>query len=291
MPSSLRLSPWLAALVCLTFAAGCTQLDLRQPLAAILPAGDKPQPPTKVVAVWTDALAQHPAKRATRGFGGRLMFFGRDPGETVRVDGTLVVYAFEGKKGKAKPDRKYVFKPEQFVNHYSESKLGHSYSVWIPWDEAGGSQQDVALVCRFDPVEGAPVVSEQALVTLPGLPQSIDAQDTPRASHVEYVGSKREPVQPAAHHAATADGDGRAQGDENQAGAMKTATIRISPQFGRLSPVARSRSGGASAMAQARSTEAAAHSGGGEAAGNPTATVLSAAAVQGSATPPPSTDY
>ena len=264
---------------------GCSQLDLRKPIASILPSGDKPQAPTKVVAVWTDAVAQHPAKRASRGFGGRLMFFGRDPSESVRVDGTLVVYAFEGRKGEAKPDRKYVFKPEQFVNHYSESKLGHSYSVWIPWDEAGGPQKDIGLVCRFDPVEGAPVVSEHTVVTLPGHSQPVDAQDTRTASHIEYIGSKHEPVRPAAHHAATADGD-----DENQEGMMKTTTIPIRPQFGRLSPVARPPRGAASALARARPTEARVRSKGGEAAGSPTATAVSAAPAQGSVTPLPSTD-
>lgn len=286
MPSSLRLSPWLAALVCVTFAAGCTQLDLRKPIASILPSGDKPQAPTRMVAVWTDAVAQHPAKRASRGFGGRLMFFGRDPSEPVRVDGTLVVYAFEGRKGEAKPDRKYVFKPEQFVNHYSESKLGHSYSVWIPWDETGGAKKDIGLVCRFDPVEGAPVISEHTVVTLPGLSQPVDAQDTRTASHIEYVGLKHEPVRPAAHHAATADGD-----DGNQEGTLKTTTIPISPQFGRLSPVARPLRGATSALARARSEEAGAQASGGETAGNPTATAASAAPAQGSVTPPPSTDY
>ena len=241
MPSALRLSRRLAALACLAVAAGCTQLDLRQPIASILPADDKPQAPTKVVAIWTDAVAQHPAQRASRGFGGRLMFYGRDPEEPVRVDGSLVVYAFEGKEGQAKPDRKYVFKPEQFVNHYSESKLGHSYSVWIPWDQAGGPKKDIALVCRFDPVEGTPVVSEQTVVALPGPLEPADAQDAQRGSHVEYVGSKQAPVQPAAHHTAIADGDPGAQGERNQEGKMKTATIPISPQFGRLSPVARAR--------------------------------------------------
>jgi hypothetical protein len=283
MPSSLRLSPWLAALACVAFAAGCTQLDLRKPIASILPSGDKPQAPTRMVAVWTDAVAQHPAKRASRGFGGRLMFFGRDPSEPVRVDGTLVVYAFEGRKGEAKPDRKYVFKPEQFVNHYSQSKLGHSYSVWIPWDETGGPKKDIALVCRFDPAEGAPVLSEQTVVTLPGLSQPVDDRDAQKAAHIEYIGSKQDPVRPAAHHVATADG--------NQEGTMKTTTIPIRPQFGRLSPVAQPPRGATSALARARSTEAWVQSKRGEAAGNPTATVASAAPAQGSVTPLPSTDY
>ena len=51
--------------------------------------------------------------------------------------GSLVVYAFDETDrdpANMKPDRKFVFTQEQFEKHYSKSTLGHSYSVWLPWD-------------------------------------------------------------------------------------------------------------------------------------------------------------
>ena len=32
-----------------------------------------------------------------------------------------------------------------------DDKIGPAYSVWIPWDAAGGPRQDLSLICRFIP--------------------------------------------------------------------------------------------------------------------------------------------
>ena len=72
-----------------------------------------------------------------------------------------------------KPDRKYVFTKDQLPSHYSKSKLGHSYSVWLPWDETGGPQKEVSLIARFTPEKGGVVVGEQTKQILPGKPQVI----------------------------------------------------------------------------------------------------------------------
>ena len=72
--------------------------------------------------------------------------------EPIKVDGTLTVYVFDETNrdpNNVRPDRKYVFTKEQFPSHYSKSKFGHSYSVWIPWDEAGGEQKEISMIVRF----------------------------------------------------------------------------------------------------------------------------------------------
>ena len=82
-----------------------------------------------------------------------------------------MVYAFDedGRDpSNAKPDRKYVFTKEQFAKHYSKSNIGHSYSVWIPWDEVGGPQKQISLIVRFTPDKGDVVVGEQTRHLLPG---------------------------------------------------------------------------------------------------------------------------
>ena len=68
----------------------------------------------------------------------------RQEEEADQGRGTLVVYAFDETNrdaNNARPDRKYVFTPEQLPLHYSKSKVGHSYSVWLPWDEVGGDAE------------------------------------------------------------------------------------------------------------------------------------------------------
>ena len=62
-----------------------------------------------------------------------------------------------------------MFPREQFARHESQSKLGPSYSVWIPWDEVGGAQKHISLIARFEPHEGPLVVGEHIRHLLPGI--------------------------------------------------------------------------------------------------------------------------
>ena len=99
------------------------------------------------------------------------MFYNGEKPEPVKVEGTLTVYLFDETNrdpNNLKPDRKYVFTKEQLPSHYSKSKLGHSYSVWLPWDEVGGPQKEVSLIARFTPDKGGVVIGEQNKQMLPG---------------------------------------------------------------------------------------------------------------------------
>ena len=132
---------------------------------------DKPQKADRVIAVWSDTILTRADRPAQRGFGGRLMFYQGKKEEPVKVEGTLAVYAFDetGREpNNSKPDCKYVFTPEQLPAHYSKSKVGHSYSVWLPWDEAGGMQKEITLIVRFETKGGGLVVSQPARQLLPG---------------------------------------------------------------------------------------------------------------------------
>jgi hypothetical protein len=133
---------------------------------------DSPGKPEKIVAIWVDTVLNRTGEPPVRGFGGRLMFYEAGKPDPVKIDGKLVVYAFDetGRDASsARPDRKYIFTPEQVQVRYSKSKIGHSYSVWIPWDQVGGVQKEISLIARFEP-KGAPaVVGEQSRLLLPGI--------------------------------------------------------------------------------------------------------------------------
>ncbi len=155
---------------CLSVCApGCTVMT-----ASTLPFTKKKQPeyqtPRQIVPVWTDTVLHQPGEPATRGFGGRLMFYGEDKHKAILVDGTLVVYAWDDSKGSMErtPDRKYVFPSETLPTHYSESRLGHSYSFWVPWDAAGGRLQRLTLISRFVSNEGTELTAAPAHVVLQG---------------------------------------------------------------------------------------------------------------------------
>jgi len=141
--------------------------------------------PDSIVAVWTYAVAHTPGQPPVRGFGGRIMFYQDGREKPIKVDGTLVVYAFEetaDSEQKITADRRYVFNPEELQRCYSQSRLGHSYSVWLPWDEAGGPQRTVSLIVCFTARQGPTVVSQQSKVSLPGPRNSIQRAEESLAS-------------------------------------------------------------------------------------------------------------
>jgi hypothetical protein len=170
----------IAALAILT-ASGCASTKKSWRYAkngdfkrAVGLKSDKPLPPetpVRLVSTWTDTVLQKPGTTPQRGFGGKLVFFKPDSEEPVRVDGQLVIYAFDEsdrEPHETHPSRKYVFPRDEFVRHESESQLGPAYSVWLPWDEVGGNMKQISLIARFEPHGGPMVLGEQTKHLLPG---------------------------------------------------------------------------------------------------------------------------
>ncbi len=159
-------------------AAGCTTLDLADRLA--LPgARPKPKLPTRMTDFWTDTVLYQPGLPGVRGFGGRLMFYNDEGGSPVPVEGTLTVFAYDETRGEASfsaPDKKFVFPADQWSKHYSKSEFGHSYSVWLPWDEVGGPRRTICLIARFEPKKGQMIVSKPCRKVLPGEPPPSERQ-------------------------------------------------------------------------------------------------------------------
>ena len=154
-----------------TIGCGSTDWASRKPdLSALKPAG----PPATAIAVWEPAIKhQSDGESAKRGFGGRVYFYDQDQKKPVRINGSVVVYAFdegEMKPHDSTPTRSYYFAKDDVKKLYSKSKLGHSYNLWVPWDGEGpdGNVKKVSLIVRYVPEKGSSVVSSQAVVYLPG---------------------------------------------------------------------------------------------------------------------------
>lgn len=130
-----------------------------------------PQTPSRLVATWTETVLNKAGQKPLRGFGGRIAFFSNTSDDPVRVDGQLVVYAFDETSRpdhETHPSRKYVFPADEVLRHESDSKIGPAYSFWLPWDEVGGPQRNISLIARFEPRGGAFVMGEQTRHFLPG---------------------------------------------------------------------------------------------------------------------------
>ncbi len=170
------------ALACLQFGAGCTSLsmpttsdlmsDFSKVAESLDPYGPKTEygEPVRMVALWSDAVLSQPGSKPVRGFGGRIYFYNAE-NKPVRVEGKLVVYAYDDSSEDERhlnAQRKFEFREEDLPKHYSESELGPSYSVWLPWDELGGEQMELSLLPVFITKSGRTVAGQHALSVLPG---------------------------------------------------------------------------------------------------------------------------
>jgi hypothetical protein len=188
--------------------------------------------PERVIAVWTDAVYQLPGKSPTRGFGGRIYFYDGQ-GQVVPVNGQLIVYAYDDSAqdiAEDRPTRKYAFTAEQLTRYLSESDLGASYSIWIPWDAIGGDEKQIALLPVFMDDSGRMVQGSFASSRLPGRRTLSDeerrgfyvsSRSTPTAS---ALGSATRDVQQVGHHVAAC----ATQSDGGSPG-LKVHTIELPP--------------------------------------------------------------
>jgi hypothetical protein len=214
-------------------------------------AGDhQPGKPSRVVAAWADTVMYTSGKPPIRGFGGRLMFYSAKGEKPVKVEGDLVIYAFDeiGRDPRrVAPDKKYVIPFDQLAKHYSKGELGHSYSVWLPWDEAGGTQREISLIIRFIPKNGSVLVGEQTRHILPGA-----TLDETQLAAPAGGGAQPDNMQPLTAPQAALPGASHFSGIEQASHAwggetpiedvrkMHTTTIDMSARFGRPTPTSAS---------------------------------------------------
>ncbi len=160
--------------------SGCTLLKKKDDGSIFgIPSSTNAQPekikfgqPVKMAVVWKDSTLTAPGTPPTRGFGGRFYFFDKK-NKPIRVDGKLMIYAYddseeaENAQG-TQADRRYEYEAADLQKHYSETDIGHSYSVWVPWDKIGGFRKTITLIPMFRAKSGQVVRGGHDIVVLPG---------------------------------------------------------------------------------------------------------------------------
>src|SRR5262245_49547926 len=109
--------------------AGCASFNFNKNIPWAEGVGGRNEVPKKLIVFWQDAVLNSPDSKGVRGFGARLFFYGADPNKSIKINGGLVVYAFDELNRDATnvvPDRKFVFTAEQLKSKYSKNKMGHS---------------------------------------------------------------------------------------------------------------------------------------------------------------------
>lgn len=156
----------------LTLSSGCQSWvkppAISNPLEWFKPKSveSKNGAPQRMVVLWADDVIGQLGKPPTRGFGARIYFYNAED-KPIPVEGQLVIYGYDDSNAQQgaqrAPDRKFVFTPEQFTQHFSESQIGASYSIWVPWDAIDGPRRDISLVPVFTSTSGKIVVGPQTV--------------------------------------------------------------------------------------------------------------------------------
>jgi hypothetical protein len=210
-------------------ATGCQSMP--SPIETKIPWLDQEEealaPPERIITVWTDTIYQQPGRPPTRGFGGRVYFYGRQ-GDVVPVTGKLTIYAYDdtGMELSAdRPTRKYVFTEEQLARYRSESEIGASYNIWIPWDPVGGEEKHINLFPVFHDESGKIVRGAFTESRLPG--RRVITEEERRGFYV----SRRKRFTTDANRAnsdqQTAGGANAAAENRPPQSTLKTTTIRV----------------------------------------------------------------
>jgi len=168
--------------------AGCSQVPTRESW----PWEKEVEPPraSRILAIWSDTVLNSPGKPPTRGFGGRVFFYGDRESEPIEVDGTVLVYAFDSKKldrQSAAPEKRFVFPAQNLSRHYSKCTLGHSYNFWLPWDKIGGPTRQISLIVRYEGNDGTVVLSDASRKLLPGIAANVPPDQVKLKSTQETV--------------------------------------------------------------------------------------------------------
>jgi|GEM_PF-1088465 len=155
-----------------TGGPGCKTVSLPNPLSSWTKIQEsKTAAPANMVCIWTPDVLAKSAQAPARGLGGRIFFYDQNQ-KVVAAEGQLIIYGYDDSKPEHStdrvPDRKFAFTPEQLKKHHSESQLGPSYSVWVPWEKAGGEAKQVTLVPVFTSTTGRVVMGQPTVSILPG---------------------------------------------------------------------------------------------------------------------------
>jgi hypothetical protein len=182
--SAARTAIGLVAVACAL--VGCSTMGVEN--SAIWSSAKREAPhAVRMTIAWSQGVEKQPGKAPVRGFRARVRFFDTDekkggtqqtvqkaPPASIKVDGTLTVFAFDetlsAKWGTA-GSRKFVVAPAEMKKQRVDTALGPHYNLWLPWDKVGGAPLQIRLLVRFDPAKSGPVlISENSRHRLPSVP-------------------------------------------------------------------------------------------------------------------------
>jgi hypothetical protein len=133
-------------------------------------ASDK-NPVTNIMALWQPTTGTGLDGLTCRGFAGQIFFFSHQKQLPAEVNGTIRIYVFDDQgsdEDQVKPFHQFDFSPEAWKLQFCRTKLGPTYTIFVPYTRKGPHTAQCSLRIRYTPANGAPISSDMVNVALPG---------------------------------------------------------------------------------------------------------------------------
>jgi len=159
----------------LTFAmivcgfAGCTTFHF--PFEKRMPRATASDPAVQMLCLWQQAEGRDPEGYPCKGFSGQILFLSNKAATPVQIDGAVRIYLFDDQgteEDQTKPIRQFDFDAGSWAIHLTETSLGPTYSVFVPYVRRGVKEANCALRVRLKPKQGPTIFSELSSMPLNG---------------------------------------------------------------------------------------------------------------------------
>ena len=152
--------------------AGCADTAFIQSAGQLLPGTDertRRQSAVRVLCLWEAAQGQGLDGRPARGFAGQILFFRSSEAAPIPVHGTVRIYEYDNYHPDdmaPKPIHIFMFDDSAWNAHRTESTVGESYNVFLPYVKQHNDMAVCALKVEFLPDAGRPICSPVTEITL-----------------------------------------------------------------------------------------------------------------------------
>ena len=165
------LTSTLVALSLLSVASGCTSSAFLKDPGKLIGRPRIEQNVSRILCLWEPSQGTGLDDKPSRGFSGQVLFFGGREESAARISGAvriLVYDNFDASKDDPEPLHTFAFDAKAWDVHRREGSLGHSYSVFIPYNQKHKDTANCAVKVEYTSPEGHLVQSDMIEVLLPG---------------------------------------------------------------------------------------------------------------------------
>lgn len=166
-----RLTLTLVALPLLLVATGCTSSAFLKDPGKLIGRPRIERHVSRILCLWEPSQGTGLDDKPARGFSGQIMFFGGRDESAARISGDVRILVYDNYDASIddpEPMHTFAFDANAWDVHRSEGSLGHTYSVFIPYNQKHKNVANCGVKVEYTSPDGHRIHSDTIEVLLPG---------------------------------------------------------------------------------------------------------------------------